>query len=678
MKSWFTLPVAVAIAAFAAVAHSQTPLPMPGPAAASAVLPRIDVRRGQLEIARLASSRLSAIRALGFEEGGMCVAPTPISETSVDPHRSLFVHDAATLNAGNFSLQRTLQKLSDDVVASVPSVTPQAIFRQLWDTQNDSGSAVTASNPHCSDNNGKIGAYPFNKCPRAEGDQAQGTDADVVTRLGEYRPVALVNRLDLADAGWKNCGEHRIVYGKGGLGISKNFIIFEAVLPNPKPGCRSGCRDVIEFWSGFSSDPSPASRAAKLEAFYYAGLPGFRPVVHTSHYSSGVASVYGASGSGQIRTNQFLSNAAAGQGPWTLKEFKTLLSCAGGVCDYDLMPVNVKSNPYGVLWSKDVANGGTPTAPPNNPHATPITGLSALAAAFQSEVLAQVTLDRLGNPDINSITFEVRPDKNAAESQSQGPPIDHYANQFNSSTDAGFKTSLNAVAGSVGLTGVQIVNRAMANSCAGCHLPTAFGLTSANSIGPGKSWPAALNFVHVDVASQVFGPADGFDPGQFGGNANGFSISPALLGTFLPARRTVLATNANESVCDCVRKPGLLVSDRLSRFKEILTRSRVGVRAQLDAVQKSTLAKSDVSAEDQRRFLAESKAVVTRAESARNEEFRRLGIAFAEPDLKSIPVMLSGERLSGASLTAAKLAAAQQMATAEPPRQSITGSFRVH
>ena len=53
----------------------------------------------------------------------------------------------------------------------------------------------------------------------------------------------------------------------------------------------------------------------------------------------------------------------------------------------------------------------------------------------------------------------------------------------------------------------------------------------------------------ISLAGQV-----GFDPAQFGGNTQGFNISPALPGTFLPARRNSLTNLANQDVCDCVRK----------------------------------------------------------------------------------------------------------------------------
>ena len=664
-----------------AVAHAQNSAPIFNRGAATAVLKRKDILTSAASLRNLNLSRLQIIRNLGFEDGPMCVTPVPIAAPDVDFHRTLFVHDDATLSAGNFSLRRTLQKLSTDVSASVPGTTPETIFRQFMDTQNDTPNQVTAGNPHCSDNSGKINGFPFNKCPRPEGIEATGTAADVNNRIdNDYKPIALVNRIDLADKGWRNCGEHRVVYGKN-TG-AKNLIIFEAVLPNPKPGCRSGCRDVIDFWLDLSSDSSPPSRAVKLENFYYNGLPGFQSVVHTSHYSSGVSSVYGGSGSGQIRTNQFLFRTGMGQGPWTLKEFKTFLSCAGGVCDYDILPNSVKVNPYGLLWNRDVATGAVvPALPLANSYATPIAGLAALATNFQADVLAQVTLDKLANPDINSIGYEVKLDKDAAESQSQGPVIDHYPNQFNAAADATFRNNLNVLAAGFGLTGAQIVNRATANSCAGCHLPNGFGLTNPNSIGPGTSWPSALAFVHVDtppLVSLVGEP--GFDPAQFGGNTQGFNISPALLNSFLPARRNNFTNIANMNVCDCVPKPAVLSINKalLAKQREIIAQSNRELTTQLTAVNKNFLAKPAVKFGDARQLLMEQKAVITKAEAARNAELGKAGMRFAEPALKPEPIILTNEKLPGNRVMKLKIEKLNQLMNAEPPRETITGSFRSH
>jgi len=636
---------------------------------ASAVRLRADVVAAQSRIVQRDSLRQRIIGTLGFGEGEICVTPPATNSGDIDPHRSLFVHDAATLGAGNFTLRRALQKLSSDVVADVPGTTPLSIFRQFWDSQA-AAPGLDATNPHCSDNNGKIGEIPFNRCPRAERNEAVGTDAEVNTRIDSYEPISLVNRLDLADAGWRNCGEHRIVYGRSSGGVGKNFIIFEAVLPNPKPGCRSGCRDVIEFWADLSEDDSPASRATKLETFFYTGLPGFRPVVHTSHYSSGVSSVYGGSGSGQIRTNQFVAGDI-----WTLKEFKTLLSCAGGTCSYDIMPISVKANPYGVLWNRDVTAGGAPTAPPANAFATAIAGLPALAADFQGEVIAQVTPGRLGNPDINGISYEVQPDKNAAESQATiiGTHIDQYLGQANAAADATFRTSLAGAGGTLSpsLNATQIINRALTQSCAGCHQPISFGLTAANSIGPGLSWPAALSFVHVDVQTRAFGPAQGFDPTKFDGNATGFDISPALLGTFLPARRTVFVDEANKDFCDCVRKSGQLTDARARRFAEMSAKSNVILRRDLERAKR-------VNADKPEALQRASRAIVLKAERERNAQLKRLGIAFVTPSLKPERVVLSPTRLDRAAAEKEKRMAIQKIVKAEPPRKTVTGSFRTH
>lgn len=678
IRSLLTLTLAVFIPA---VTHAEMTVTTFNPAATKKVFQRSDVKNSLADIRKLDASRLKLIRQLGFEEGTMCIAPVPIAAPDIDVHRSLFVHDDATLSAGNFTLRRTLQKLANDVAASAPGTTPETIFKQFWDTQNDTANQETVGNPHCSDNNGKINGIPLNRCPRPEGIEASGAPADIVNRIdNDYRPIALVNRIDLADQGWKNCGEHRIVYGKN-TNI-KNLIIFEAVLPNPKPGCRSGCRDVTEFWVDLSSDSAPASRAAKLENFFYNGLPGFRPVVHTSHYASGVSSVYGGSGSGQIRTNQFLFRAGMPPTVWTLKEFKTLLSCAGGTCDYDFFPVSVKGNPYGVLWNRDIATGAaTPTAPFENTYATPIPGIAALATDFQGDVIAQVTAALLANPDINSITYQVEPNKNSAESQSQNPTFDHYPNQFAGAADATFRTNLNAVAAGFGLTGAQVVNRAMAVSCAGCHLPNGFGLTNANAIGPGMSWPSALSFVHVDTPLVSIAGHAGFDPTQFGGNTQGFNISPALLTTFLPARRNSLTNLANQEVCDCVRKPAgpsVLSPSAIKRHRDIIALSNRQIKSQLAVVDKEFITKPGVKPADLRQHFVQRKAVIAKAESSRNTELQQAGIKFEDVSLKPEPVILSQQKLSGDQLRKVKADKINQMLAAEPPRKSITGSFRPH
>jgi hypothetical protein len=353
--------------------HAQDSTSISEGSAADGILKSENVVSARNVLDANSRTRSELISRLGFSDGLMCTAPQAVAASNIDFHRTLFVHDSATLNAGNFGLRRTLQQLANNAAERGVNTWPEAIFRQFWDVQNDTAHQVLADNVHCDDNEGKINGFPLNSCPRSEGSEAAGTRAEIASRIDNaYKPLALVNRIDLATKGWGNCGEYRIIYGRHVNNRGSNLIIFEAVLPNPKPGCRSGCREVIDFWMDLSRDSSPASRARKLEKFFFFGLNGFRPVVHTDHYTSGTSSLYG-SGSGQIRTNQFfISPILGGGGPWTLKEFKTFLSCSGGICDYDILPVSVKVNPYGPLWNGDVALGKLLRRPGSNRYATPI------------------------------------------------------------------------------------------------------------------------------------------------------------------------------------------------------------------------------------------------------------------------------------------------------------------
>ena len=617
--------------------------------------------------------------SIGFEEGNVCTTPLPLSTAAIDMHRSLMVHDQETLSEEDFSLRRTLQKVADDVNPSVPGLTPEFIFQQFWDTQNDLSSAQTFANPHCSDNDGKVNGFPLNKCDRPEGMEAGGGVGTIASRIdNDYEPLALVNRIDLASSGWKNCGEHRIIYGKQGGG--KNLVIFEAVLPNPKPGCRSGCRDVIEFWVNMSADSNPATRATKLADFFYNGLPGFRPVIHSEHYASGASSIYGQSNSGQIRTNQFLSG-----GPWTLKEFKTFLSCSGSSCDFDFMPTSVKGNPYGHLWNKDIANGASAPLPTGNPFATAIPGLAALASNFQADILGQVTDNKLGHPDINLFSYSVDPNKNAAESQSQSPVVDHYRNNLNSASDSSFKNDLDAAGGALTfpLTSNQIANRAAAMSCAGCHMPSAFGLLAPNSIGalgPLSSWPNALSFVHVDTQQVSLSGQTDFNASNFNGNDIGSNISPALLDVFLPHRKSTLVSLANNDVCNC--QPKLQPSVLLPLEKQLTIQKQVQLiekDAMLPVKQRLTSTpKLNALKESIDRFDSSALKQIQKVEQSQQNILIESGIETAQSTLKPAPVMLSAEVFGEVEHEELKQKAFDRIIKSEKPQPSIDGSFRTH
>lgn len=606
----------------------------------------------------------------------VCLPSPPTSPADIDPHRSLMVHDLSTLTARDFSLKRTMDQLASQVVAQVPGTTGASIFRQFWDTQNPAAQALTTG-PRCSDAGGTLNGLPHACRPRnsgEEGNEAVGSDATINNRMNGsfdrfsgYVPLALVNRLDLAHEGWRNCGEYRIVYGELlALPGARNLIIFEGVLPNPTPGCRSGCKPVMQMWKSLSAMSSASDRATKLEEFFYTGLPGFRPVVHVDHYSSkGVTGTYGGSGSGQIRTNQFVTTSR-----WMLKEFKTVLNCSSTPCRFEIVPIPVKVNPWGKLWNEDIAN-------------TPANPLSPAALAFQSSALGQTAL--LGDPTLMRIGYSVSPTHNAPQSFSQAPASpflatpsslppfdvwhDQYLTQFNAAVGPinTFRTGLQGGAAVHGLTATQLVQRATAQSCAGCHQPSAFGLLSANSIGPAltptgttvTSWPNSLgNFVHVETMPAALTE---FSTPAFASN-QGHALSPALRDVFLPDRQNFLVDQLNAITCPCTHRFTTLAAElREPAFKR--------QNALLEQFVPQATAWQSLLSER----LARSRTL-TLAESLKLDAQRA---SISEQQEKSLAEMRRALGMPPVAIGPAPQPVTREVAL-EPARRTTSGSFRTH
>jgi hypothetical protein len=432
--------------------------------------------------------------------------------------------------------------------------------------------------------------------------------------MATYRAVGVVNRLDLAAEGWKNCGEHRIVYGRVGGPIQRSFIIFEAVLPNPRPGCESGCRAVAEHWYGLSSVADPVERAKRLEKLFYTGLPGYEPVVRVDHYAAKTTGGY-SGGSGQIRTNQFL------QQPWMLKEFKLALDCTTAPCRLEPVPIPVKVNPDGNLWTEST---------------------TGLANSFQQNVvLPQV--GALAVNDINKFSYQVPLQFDAARSQPQSPGLaDHYFESYTNvpGVPGGFRSSLVTAAAttSPAVTDKQLVNRALAMSCAGCHQPSAFGLLAANSIGSGMSWPDSAAFVHVRAEA----------------SGGVHALSAALTTTFLPARAQNLASMLSDRVCFC-------------RFRKLAIDTA--------ALEKSAFARPPTSLDDIRAAEVNLKRQID-VELERSNQPR---LPDLEPDPKATGLVLEEVKAAGRDPIAqsrALRAAVQKLVVTEPPRKRVSGHFR--
>ena len=299
--------------------------------------------------------------------------------TTIDPRRSLAVTETAILSGF------TAQSVFDQLAAQngTGGFTSVQLFRQLWDTQNPSPgksdlNAVT-SYAHCNDNGGTLNGAPY-ACRPGEGAEANDTTP---ATLATYTAVGLYNRFDLAPSDGANCGEYRIVFAK--TGGPRNFIIFEAVLPNPQPSKGlEGCRPIENFWTSLTNDSSVSSRANKLHHFYFDGTDGLGaslspvPVIHIDNYGGR------SSNTGQVRTNQFIAP------PWMLHEFKLQRTClssgtSSASCVTKFAPVTVKTNPFGALF---------------NPAST-----DPRAASFQSQFISQVA--SLAVNDVNTFSYSV-------------------------------------------------------------------------------------------------------------------------------------------------------------------------------------------------------------------------------------------------------------------------------
>lgn len=474
----------------------------------------------------------------------MCLMP----RVNVDPRRSLTVTDHNILipaqGGRDFSLTRVLTQLSNQSANGSPSAL--TMFKQLWDTQNPAPGLGLGFN--CATSGGTpsvVNGFNYG-CRAAEGTQATTNPA---TALANYEAVALVNRFDLAPADGSHCGEYRIVFENGRNVSSRSFLIMEAVLPNPNPSCGiAACRPVQQWWANLTTITDPAIRAQKLEEFYFTGISGFEPVVHYTHFlDNGVSCGYGCTtpgATGQFRTNTFM------QSPWMLKEFKlkrtcrrvtiepipirtaalavddgsTSLNAASTtdttiVCDLDFKPVSVKDNPF-----NDFFNAAS-THP--------------LASAFVDHIDDQVAC--LAINDVNGFGYCGLDDQfNHNESGALASPTTDYRTIFNASPNnpSALRTSIQGALTAIGssLTVENIVARAEAQSCKGCHRHASDANLGGGIIFP-NSDSGGFGFVHN--TEQVESGPDGLR----------FHISPALTDVFLPFRESVMEGYLTRSAC---------------------------------------------------------------------------------------------------------------------------------
>lgn len=417
---------------------------------------------------------------------------------SVDPRRSLVVTEQSIL--ARFSLERVLTQLAAQ--SGVPGLTALQLFQQWWDTQNPKPGSFAGA--HCDDavdGNGEpvLNGFPYFCRAGAEGAQAS-CDPFAPSSSCAYIPIGLFNRFDQAPENGAHCGEYRIVYAKesGVTSTSdRNLVIFEAVLPNPHPqqGLK-GCQQVVRTWADLTNQASAAARADALEDFYFDGQGAIGPVISVDNFGNN------ALGAGQIRTNQF-SNTTTG---WSLREFKLVRTCSGQSCTaLRFAPVTNKQNAFGPLFS-------------------PTSALPA-AAGFRAFFPSQVAA--LNANTIAALDINVTDTFNTGQSQASGASAAEmrYGDHFGTGPSA-LRDALQVQLTELGsaLSPDDIVRRAQALSCAGCHR-----LNNNVALGGGLTWPPSLGFTHVTERET-----------EVVAGETRFVLSEALLNVFLPARKLII------------------------------------------------------------------------------------------------------------------------------------------
>jgi hypothetical protein len=418
----------------------------------------------------------------------------------IDPRRSLVVTEKKIL--ARFSFERVMNQLVAQ--SGVEGLTALELFNQWWDTQNPPPGLP--SGPNCK---GTLNGFPYDCRPApAEGVQA-GTDPFTPgTNDDAYLPIGLFNRFDLAPADGAHCGEYRIVYAKrSGIetGTQRNLLIFEAILPNPHPQQElEGCKEIVDFWAELSKTNDINQRADDLERLYFQGLEDVEPVVHVNHYGDN------PNQAGQVRTNQFMQNNPF---VWSLREFKLKRTCSGRRCRaMQFIPVTDKVNPFGLLHNADSEE--------------------PKALDYQTHFLTQVA-DLAAN-SVTGIRFAVPDEFNSGQSQASGSDETDYLVHFEDTTNRSFEAGIQAKLTEIGspLAPAEIVQRALSQSCAGCHQ-----LLNNADIGGGLTWPASLGFTQVTERETEAGDGD-----------TRFKISPALLNVFIPQRQQIMEDYLNSKL----------------------------------------------------------------------------------------------------------------------------------
>jgi hypothetical protein len=409
---------------------------------------------------------------VGFtvDDSAACLPP----DDAIMPERVLLESNVDAV--ANISLFAALSALASN---GGRTDDPQLIYQEIYDSYSSADQARLPDAIHCgdeqTDGQPTLNGYPI-ECNRFE--------AQEIDNLGSFFATAFVNRMDLAPTNGAHCGQQRIIFANNSIG--RAFMILEAQIPNPTPELGiDGCRPLAQFWLDQNAIGDPVERGRRLAEAFTVGSPeltkfGFGPFLTAENLTVG---------SGQIRTNQFVSF------PWTLREFKLALDGE----QLKAVPFPVSESPNGGLWNE-------------------ASGLPQGEACRQNFLGA---IDGVLTNDLSQMSFVV--DSACKDAESRNDFGEDYASQLS----PGFRSQLESKLLGTGLTPDDAANRAQfAGSCIGCH-----NEASSKFLGDGVFAPFSVDFPQVqEFASQCTGGEQG----------NCFLTSNALQGTFLPGRLQVM------------------------------------------------------------------------------------------------------------------------------------------
>ena len=344
-------------------------------------------------------------------------------------------------------------------------------------------------------------------------------------------PTAVFNRFDLASTNGQDCGEYRVVYNSR----SDFGIIFEARIPNPKkdePQLSDrlfGCAPVVNFWKNLNGMDEGLALAA-LQEFFYTGVTVDGVVLPAAldfdHFTPNT---------GQVRTNTFAAGPVPGK-PWMLREFKTVETNG----DVKFALDTVKDNPLASLYQSttEMRNQVVFEGTSSERDALAAEYLNSfqqffldnsVAELLSPEITAHQTKTSLTTNDmITGVRLMMANSFNEFESFADGK--DKVSTKFTGDCDSPsdvdpFNCQIEQRIDDL-LTGTdfevtvdQLLARADAMSCGGCHSTAnrvSIGTDSANN---DVIWPNASSFLHVSQRGQ---------------------LSSALTASFLPKRRDLL------------------------------------------------------------------------------------------------------------------------------------------